>query len=81
MLAAVQRLQELYEEVGRREGRLAELGAKKLTRQMAEQHPDMRPIVALFTECHELFGHPEYGAAGRRAGRQDHQAVPQDRRS
>ena len=43
VLAAVQRLQELYAEVGRREGRLAELGAKKLTRQMADQHPDMRP--------------------------------------
>jgi DNA segregation ATPase FtsK/SpoIIIE, S-DNA-T family len=60
--AAVQRLSELYEDVGRREGRLAELGAKKLTRQIAEQHPDMRPRVALFSECHELFGHPEYGA-------------------
>lgn len=62
VLAAVTRLQELYAEVGRREGRLAELGAKKLTRQIAEQNPDMRPIVALFSECHELFGHPEYGA-------------------
>jgi S-DNA-T family DNA segregation ATPase FtsK/SpoIIIE len=59
--AAVARLQELYEEVGRREARLAELGAKKLTRQIAEQHPDMRPHVTLFSECHELFGHPEYG--------------------
>jgi S-DNA-T family DNA segregation ATPase FtsK/SpoIIIE len=59
--AAVNRLHELYEEVGRREGRLAELGAKKVTRGLAEAHPDMRPIVALFSECHELFGHPEYG--------------------
>jgi S-DNA-T family DNA segregation ATPase FtsK/SpoIIIE len=59
--AAVQRLQEFYDEVGRREARLAELGAKKLTRQIAEQNPDMRPIVALFSECHELFGHREYG--------------------
>ena len=59
--AAVNRLQELYEEVGRREGRLAELGAKKLTRRIAGQHPDMRPIVSLYSECHELFGHPEYG--------------------
>lgn len=63
--AAVTRLEELYEETGRREGRLAELGAKKVTRQLAEQHPDLRPVVALFSECHELFGHPEHG---KRAG-------------
>lgn len=59
--AAVDRLYELYEEVGRREARLAELNAKKLTRGLAEAHPDMRPIVALFSECHELFSHPEFG--------------------
>jgi S-DNA-T family DNA segregation ATPase FtsK/SpoIIIE len=61
--AAVARLGELYEEVGRREGRLAELGAKKVTRALAEQHPDMRPKVTLFSECHELFGHAELGHA------------------
>ena len=60
--AAVARLHELYAEVARREARLAELGAKKLTRALAQAHPDLRPIVALFSECHELFGHPEYGA-------------------
>lgn len=59
--AAVQRLGELYEEVGRREHRLAELGAKKVTRGLAGQHADMRPYVGLFSECHELFGHPEFG--------------------
>ena len=59
--AAVEWLHELYEEVGRREGRLAELGAKKVTRGLAEAHPDMRPVIGLFSECHELFGHPEYG--------------------
>ena len=58
----MQRLQELYNEVARREARLAELGAKKLTRGLAEAHTDLRPIVALFSECHELFGHPELGA-------------------
>jgi S-DNA-T family DNA segregation ATPase FtsK/SpoIIIE len=61
LAAAVQRLHQLYEEVGRREQRLAGLGAKKVTRKLAEQHPDLRPIVALFSECHELFGHPEFG--------------------
>ena len=59
--AAVQRLQELYEEVARREQRLSDLGAKKVTRGLAEAHPDLRPVVALFSECHELFGHDEYG--------------------
>jgi S-DNA-T family DNA segregation ATPase FtsK/SpoIIIE len=60
--AAVSRLHELYAEVARREQRLADLGAKKLTRQLAQAHRDLRPILALFSECHELFGHPEHGA-------------------
>jgi S-DNA-T family DNA segregation ATPase FtsK/SpoIIIE len=55
------RLRELYAEVGRREDRLAELGAKKVTRGLAEKNPDLRPIVDLFSECHELFEHPEVG--------------------
>lgn len=54
--SAVESLRELYDEVGRREARLAELGAKKVTRGLAEKYPDLRPIVALFSECHELFG-------------------------
>ena len=41
--AAVARLHELYEEVGRREERLADLGAKKVTRQLAQQYRDLRP--------------------------------------
>jgi S-DNA-T family DNA segregation ATPase FtsK/SpoIIIE len=59
--AAVASLQELYEEVSRREQRLADLGAKKVTRQLAQHYPDLRPKLALFSECHELFGHKEYG--------------------
>lgn len=58
---ATEHLRALYDEVGRREGRLAELGAKKLTRAIAEKHPDMRPLVVGFSECHELFSHSEYG--------------------
>ena len=54
-------LRELYDEVGRRETRLAEIGAKKVTRQIAEQCPDLRPRIVLFSECHELFGHAELG--------------------
>lgn len=61
IMAAVNRLHELYSEVGRREARLAELGAKKVTRGLAEAQRDMQPIVALFSECHKLFGHDEYG--------------------
>lgn len=59
--AALEHLRWLYDEVARREGRLAELGAKKVTRALAEKHPDLRPIVSLFSECHELFGHSDFG--------------------
>jgi DNA segregation ATPase FtsK/SpoIIIE, S-DNA-T family len=61
ILAAVDRLHGLYAEVGRREARLAELGAKKVTRSLAKAHRDLRPIVTLFSECHELFGHDDHG--------------------
>jgi S-DNA-T family DNA segregation ATPase FtsK/SpoIIIE len=54
-------LRELYSMVSDREGRLADLGAKKVTRTLAEKHPVLRPVVALFSECHELFGHPGFG--------------------
>jgi DNA segregation ATPase FtsK/SpoIIIE, S-DNA-T family len=59
--AALDGLRELYGMVSRREARLADLGAKKVTRVLAERHPELRPTVALFSECHELFGHPVYG--------------------
>jgi DNA segregation ATPase FtsK/SpoIIIE, S-DNA-T family len=59
--AAVASLAGLYEEVGRREQRLADLGAKKVTRQLAQQHPDLRPKLALFSEVHELFSDREHG--------------------
>lgn len=58
---AVARLYALNDEVGRREARLAELGAKKVTRGLAEAHRDLRPVVVLFSECHELFGHAGHG--------------------
>jgi S-DNA-T family DNA segregation ATPase FtsK/SpoIIIE len=28
---------------------------------LAERYPDLRPLVALFSECHELFGDPTHG--------------------
>mgnify|MGYP006976750591 CR=1 FL=1 len=58
---ALEALRELYEKVAQREARLAELGAKKVTRALAQKHPELRPLVALFSECHELFGHEEFG--------------------
>ena len=76
--AAVEALHALYAEVGRREARLAELGAKKVTRPLAAKHPDLRPLAALFSECHELFGTPT--TAGRRPiWRCRRCAGPQDR--
>lgn len=59
--AAMDSLHEMYAEVGRREARLAELGALKVTRNLALRHPDMRPRLTLFSECHELFGNREFG--------------------
>jgi DNA segregation ATPase FtsK/SpoIIIE, S-DNA-T family len=61
LAAAIDALRALYAEVGRREARLAELGAKKVTRPLAEKYPDLRPLVALFSECHELFGDSSHG--------------------
>jgi S-DNA-T family DNA segregation ATPase FtsK/SpoIIIE len=59
--AATLHLEELLAEVERREKRLAELGAKKLTRPIAQSHADMRPLVIGFSECHELFGDKDSG--------------------
>ena len=49
--AALDGLRELYSMVSDREGRLADLGAKKVTRALAEKHPVLRPVVALFDVC------------------------------
>ncbi|MFE5571267.1 cell division protein FtsK [Amycolatopsis japonica] len=59
--SALEHLRELYAEVERREDRLTELDAKKLTRAIAAKHPDMRPLGVGFSECHELFGHKQFG--------------------
>jgi S-DNA-T family DNA segregation ATPase FtsK/SpoIIIE len=59
--AAMESLNELYAEVSRREGRLSELGVLKVSRNVAMRYPDMRPRLALFSECHELFGHRKHG--------------------
>ena len=77
--AAVQRLHELYAEVGRREARLAELGAKKVTRGLAETHRDLRPVVVLFSECHETFRPRRARRTRCRAGYEDDQEGAEDR--
>jgi S-DNA-T family DNA segregation ATPase FtsK/SpoIIIE len=61
LMEAMDTLHELYAEVDRREKRLSELGAKKVTRDLALRHPDMRPRMVLFSECHVLFGSKDYG--------------------
>ena len=58
----------LYAEVARRENRLAEIGAKKVTREIARKYPDLRPIATLFSECHELFGDKEFGEEAAELG-------------
>ena len=79
IMAAVNRLHELYSEVGRREARLAELGAKKVTRGLAEAHRDMRPVVALFSRVPRAVRPRRVRRAGGRPGDQDRQAGPEDR--
>jgi S-DNA-T family DNA segregation ATPase FtsK/SpoIIIE len=59
--AAMETLHALYAEVGQREQMLADIGAKKVTRDVAQRYPELRPKIALFSECHELFGHKAYG--------------------
>jgi S-DNA-T family DNA segregation ATPase FtsK/SpoIIIE len=59
--AAMATLAELQAELGVREQIIADLGAKKVTRQLAERHPQLRPRLTLFSECHELFGHKDHG--------------------
>jgi len=68
LVKGIEGLRWLYNEVGRREDRLAELGAKKVTREIARKYPDLRPITALFSECHELFGDKEFGEEAAELG-------------
>jgi S-DNA-T family DNA segregation ATPase FtsK/SpoIIIE len=61
--AALVALRNLRDEVTERGKLLEELGgeATKLTRDLAQRDPRMRPKVVVFDECHELFMHKEYG--------------------
>lgn len=61
--AAVHALRRLRDEVTERGKLLEELGGDntKLTRELAQKDPRMRPKVVVFDECHELFMHKEHG--------------------
>ncbi|MGE4164192.1 MAG: cell division protein FtsK [Vicinamibacterales bacterium] len=58
---ALAHLRGLYADVAEREARLAQLGAKKVTRGLAQKHPELRPRLTILSECHELYGHAEFG--------------------
>lgn len=62
--AALKALRGLKDEVTQRGKLLEELGGEnvKLTREVAQRDPRMRPKVVVFDECHELFMHKKYGA-------------------
>ncbi|WP_406306287.1 cell division protein FtsK [Streptomyces sp. NBC_00885] len=62
VVAAMNTLRALAGEVSRRGQELERLGTDtKVTREMAERDPSMRPRIAVFDEVHELFGHPVHG--------------------
>lgn len=62
VLAAMDTLRALAGEVSRRGQELERLGTDtKVTREMAERDPSMRPRIVVFDEVHELFGHSKHG--------------------
>ncbi|WP_405525229.1 cell division protein FtsK [Streptomyces canus] len=62
VVAAMDTLRSLAGEVSRRGQELERIGTDtKVTREMAERDPSMRPRIVVFDEVHELFGHREYG--------------------
>ncbi|MEU3546293.1 cell division protein FtsK [Streptomyces longwoodensis] len=62
VVAAMETLRALAGEVSRRGQELERIGTEtKLTREIAERDPSMRPRIVVFDEVHELFGHPEHG--------------------
>ncbi|MFC8347858.1 FtsK/SpoIIIE domain-containing protein [Streptomyces sp. NPDC057280] len=62
--AALHALRNLRDDVTERGKLLESLGGDsvRLTRELAQRDPRMRPKVVVFDECHELFMHKKYGA-------------------
>lgn len=66
VVAAMDTLRALAGEVSRRGQELERLGTDtKVTRQMAERDPSMRPRIVVFDEVHELFSHKEHGTEAK----------------
>ncbi|WOX09175.1 cell division protein FtsK [Streptomyces sp. N50] len=64
--AAMEKLRSLAGEVSRRGQELERIGTDtKVTREMAERDPSMRPRIVVFDEVHELFMHQKYGAEAK----------------
>ncbi|MFF1658052.1 cell division protein FtsK [Streptomyces sp. NPDC058255] len=62
VVAAMDTLRALAGEVSRRGQELERIGTDtKVTREMAERDPSMRPRLVVFDEVHELFSHKEHG--------------------
>lgn len=62
VVAALDTLRALAGEVSRRGQELERIGTDtKVTREMAERDPSMRPRIVVFDEVHELFTHKEHG--------------------
>ncbi|MFF7067323.1 cell division protein FtsK [Streptomyces pseudovenezuelae] len=62
VVAAMDTLRALASEVSRRGQELERIGTDtKVTREMAERDPSMRPRIVVFDEVHELFTHKEHG--------------------
>ena len=62
VVAAMDTLRALAGEVSRRGQELERIGTDtKVTREMAERDPSMRPRIVVFDEVHELFSHKEHG--------------------
>ena len=63
IVASIEALKDLREEVTRRGKLLAELGGEetKVTRELAARDARLRPLVVVFDECQEMFRHEKYG--------------------
>ena len=61
ILAALNELRALRDDVSRRGKLLEHYGETAVTRKLAMRDKRLRPKVRVFDECHELFEHPKYG--------------------
>ncbi|MFL6116306.1 MAG: cell division protein FtsK [Catenulispora sp.] len=61
ILAALEELRALRDDVSRRGKLLEQYGETAVTRKLAMRDKRLRPKVRVFDECHELFEHKKYG--------------------